>query len=71
MVAAHLRNPAATLVAVSILTLAAGCSREPEQPESSEHLETITPLVKGSTSSSRCARSKEASGRSPPATGPT
>ena len=42
MVAAHLRNPAATLVAVSILTLAAGCSREPEQPESSEHLETIT-----------------------------
>jgi YVTN family beta-propeller protein len=42
MVAAHLRNPAATLVAVSILTLAAGCSREPEQLESSEQVETIT-----------------------------
>ena len=42
MVAAHLRNPAATLVAVSILTLAAGCSREPEQPEGSEETQTIT-----------------------------
>jgi hypothetical protein len=42
MVAAHLRNPAVTLVAVSILTLAAGCSREPEQPESTEQIETIT-----------------------------
>jgi YVTN family beta-propeller protein len=42
MVAAHLRNPAATLVAVSILTLAAGCSREPEQPESSGQVDTIT-----------------------------
>ena len=42
MVAAHLRNPAVTLVAVSILMFAAGCSREPEQPESSEQVETIT-----------------------------
>jgi len=42
MVAAHLRNPAVTLVAVSILTLAAGCSREPEQPESGKYVQTIT-----------------------------
>jgi YVTN family beta-propeller protein len=44
MVAAHSLNPAATLVAVSILAIAAGCSREsePEQPESSEQIETIT-----------------------------
>jgi hypothetical protein len=42
MVAAHLRNPAAILVAVSILTLAAGCSREPEQTDDSENIQTIT-----------------------------
>ena len=42
MVVVHLRNPVATLVAVSILTLAAGCSREPEQPESGDQANTIT-----------------------------
>ena len=42
MVVVHLRNPVATLVAVSILTLAAGCSREPEQAESGKYVQTIT-----------------------------
>ena len=42
MVVVHLRNPVATLVAASIITLAAGCSREPEQLESGPQAETIT-----------------------------
>jgi len=41
MVAAHSLNPAATLVAVAALTLAAGCSRDAE-PESAKKRDIIT-----------------------------